>query len=163
MTAEFLKALGIEGDSADKIIAQADKEVNDISAKYSDYDDIKQQLDTANKKIGDFDKIDVDGLKKSAEDAEKKIAALQFDYALENQLKDSRAKKTKAVKALLDMDGLTFKDGKIDGLDKQLESITAENSYLFDTAESTPHIVGAVKGSVPVTDNSAARAVMGLK
>ncbi len=54
---------------------------------------------------------------------------MKFDYALTAALTGAKARNSKAVKALLDMDGLKLNDGKIIGLDEQLSQIKEENAF----------------------------------
>ena len=58
----------------------------------------------------------------------------------------ARARNSKAVKALLDMDGLKLNDGKIIGLDEQLSQIKEENGFLFESDEPAPTIVKGTNG-----------------
>ena len=71
---------------------------------------------------------------------------MKFDYALTAALTGAKARNSKAVKALLDMDGLKLNDGKIIGLDEQLSQIKEENSFLFESDEPAPTIVKGTNG-----------------
>ena len=71
---------------------------------------------------------------------------MKFDYVLSAALTGAKAKNPKAVKALLDMDGLKFNDGKIVGLDEQLAQIKADNDYLFESDEPAPEFVKGTNG-----------------
>ncbi len=170
MTLEFLKALGIEGESADKIIAEAGKE----TAKYADYDDVKAQLSAANKKIEELGKLDFEGVKKAADeykamyeqsvkDSEAKISKMQFDHIFESKLTASKAKSIKAARALFDMDKLKLENGSITGLDEQMAKVMKENPYLFESDEPSPRFSGSSKGnSTPASDDSVLRMAAGL-
>ena len=174
MTNEFLKGLGIEGDTAAQIIAQAGTEVTEAVNKYGDYDDIKGQLDAANKQIEEFGKLDYEGVKKSADEYKEKYEAsvkesaeklekLQFDHILEGRISEMKAKNAKAVKALLDMDGLKLNGNEIVGLKDQLDRIKSDNDYLFESSEPVPKYTGPVHGSPsPSGSDDAIRAIMGL-
>lgn len=93
----------------------------------------------------------------------------QFDSALDNRLKTAKARNIKAVRALLDMDMLTFEGREISGLDQQIECIKADCAYLFDSDKcdvSTPdaprfEVVDRSNGRVQAMD-SRVRAAMGL-
>lgn len=67
MTKEFLENLGITGENADSIISQCAAEVSEenksVSAKFGDYEDIKNQLKTANERIEEFGKLDYEGVR----------------------------------------------------------------------------------------------------
>lgn len=62
-----------------------------------------------------------------------------FDLALELELTKSNAKKTKAVKALLDLDKIKQKeDGTFEGLEDQLKVLKESDDYLFTTGKAKP-------------------------
>lgn len=163
MKREFLKDLGLTDEQIDKImkengkdIENAKKGVEDLKVKLKEteanLETVQAQLEIANKQIEDFKEMDIEGIKRAAEEykikyeeakekAAKELEAIKFDYALENALTQAKARNIKAVKALLDMEGLKFNDGEIVGLKDQLEKIKSENDYLFDSDEGTPEIV----------------------
>lgn len=179
MTKEFLEALGITGENAEKIIAQAQSEITEenktVSAKFGDYEDIKAQLAAANEKIEELGKLDYEGVKKSAEDykakyeqsvadSAAKLEKMQFDHILEGKLAEKKPRNATAVKALLNMDGLKLSNGEIIGLTEQLDKIVKENDYLFESSEPIPRYMGPAGGSgnTPDTDENFIRSVMGL-
>ena len=170
MTKEELQALGlneeqikevfkINGIDVEKAKGDIEKLKNDLQAKETELDTTKEQLKTANETIGSYKSMDIESIKKSAEEykskfeeAQKKAKAdmekLQFDHALENALTKSKAKNTKAVKALLDLEGLKLKDDEIIGLKDQLEKVKEKNDFLFETDEPvdpTPTITAPIK------------------
>lgn len=172
MKTEFLKGLNLSQETIDKIMAENGKDIAAEQRKTSkaeqerdsykeQADGLQSQLDDAGKQIAEFKDMDVAGIKKAAEDwkqkaedakaeADKKIQAMQFDYALSEALTGAKAKNAKAVKALLDMDGLKFNEGEIIGLDKQLEQLKADNDYLFESDKPAPKIVKGTGGGDPL-------------
>ncbi len=86
--------------------------------------------------IKKFDGVDVDGLKKSAKDWEDKynkdISSMKLENALEMALVSGKAKNTKAVKALLNLDEIKLDGDKLLGLDTQIEVLKKDNAFLFD-------------------------------
>lgn len=167
MNREFLTTLGISEDIVDKIMTEHGKGIESTKTKYGDYDTIKSQLDTANKQIEEFGKLDFDGLKKSADeyktkfetaqaDSEKQLNDLKFNHALDGALTGAKARNSKAVKALLDLDGLKItKDGEVVGLNEQIEKIKTENAYMFDSnADDTPKFLSSVNALDTATSNS---------
>lgn len=170
MKTEFLKSLNLSQEVIDKIMAENGK---DIAAEQKKADKIIQERDSyklkaesletqvndANAEIQKFKDMDVEGIRQAADDwkekaekaeadANKQISEMKFDYALTAALTGAKAKNAKAVKALLDMDGLKFNDndGKIVGLDEQLAQIKADNDYLFESDEPAPEFVKGTKG-----------------
>lgn len=65
-------------------------------------------------------------------DYENKINQIQFDYALDGALTNAKSKNNKALKALLDMNSIKYQEGKLEGLQEQIEALQKDASYLFD-------------------------------
>lgn len=120
MKTEFLKSLNLSQEVIDKIMAENGKDIA----------------------------VEQKKAEKAKADADKQISQMKFDYALSAALTGAKAKNAKAVKALLDMDGLKFNDndGKIVGLDEQLAQIKTDNDYLFESDEPAPEFVKGTNG-----------------
>ena len=166
MKTEFLKELGLTQEVIDKIMAENGKDIaaeqkksEKITQERDSYklksESLETQVNDANEEIQKF--RDIDGIKQAADDwkekaekaksdADAQISELKFDYALSAALTGARARNSKAVKALLDMDGLKLNDGKIIGLDEQLSQIKEENGFLFESDEPAPTIVKGTNG-----------------
>ena len=187
MKREFLKELGIADDVLDKIMAengkdieglktQVEKDKNAISALTTERDGLKTQLAEANKQIDGFRDLDIEGVKKQADewkakaeqaqkDAEKQLAELKFDHALDAKLSGAKAKDAQLVKTLLKRDDLKLtEDGNILGLDDQLSKIKEEREYLFEPEDGDPILIkGGTGGSGGGSDDlNDVRAIMGL-
>lgn len=168
MKTEFLKSLNLSQEVIDKIMAEngkdiaveqkkAEKVIQERDSYKLKTESLETQVNDANTEIQKFKDMDIDGIKKAADewketaekakaDADKQISQMKFDYALSAALTGAKAKNAKAVKALLDMDGLKFNDGKIVGLDEQLAQIKADNDYLFESDEPAPEFVKGTNG-----------------
>ena len=168
MKTEFLKSLNLSQEVIDKIMAEngkdiaveqkkAEKVIQERDSYKLKAESLETQVNDANTEIQKFKDMDIDGIKKAADDwketaekakadADKQISQMKFDYALSAALTGPKAKNAKAVKALLDMDGLKFNDGKIVGLDEQLAQIKADNDYLFESDEPAPEFVKGTNG-----------------
>ena len=70
--------------------------------------------------------------KQTTTDYENKINQMQFDYALDGALTNAKSKNNKAIKALLDMNSIKYQEGKLEGLQEQIEVLQKDASYLFD-------------------------------
>ena len=70
--------------------------------------------------------------KQTTADYENKINQMQFDYALDGALTNAKSKNNKALKALLDMNSIKYQEGKLEGLQEQIEALQKDASYLFD-------------------------------
>ena len=170
MKTEFLKSLNLSQEVIDKIMAEngkdiaveqkkAEKVIQERDSYKLKAESLETQVNDANTEIQKFKDMDIDGIKKAADDwketaekakadADKQISQMKFDYALSAALTGAKAKNTKAVKALLDMDGLKFNDndGKIVGLDEQLAQIKTDSDYLFESDEPAPEFVKGTNG-----------------
>lgn len=73
MKREYLKSLELSEEIIDKIMDENGKDVEAVKNKYADYDNIKVQLKEANKQIENFKNMDIDKIKKAADDWKKKI------------------------------------------------------------------------------------------
>jgi len=181
MKTEDLKKLGIEDeDLVKQIFALHGKDIEkfktDLETTQQENAGLKNQLGEASKTIESFKDLDVEAIKKTADDwkqkaeeaqknAEGQIKALKFDHALESALRAVKAKNPKAVRALLNADDLKLaEDGSIVGLNEQMEKIKSENDYLFESEEPEPKIVVGSKNKTVVGDAMviAAREAAGL-
>lgn len=92
------------------------------------YEKLKLKKETLQEELTEYEGT-IETLKK---DNEKK----NYDMALELELTKANAKKTKAVKSLLDLEKIKQKeDGTFDGLNEQLEELKKSDDYLFNTGK----------------------------
>lgn len=89
--------------------------------------DLQEKVDA----YSDFEKEKL-SLTKEIENLKKEASDKDFNIALESALKEAKVKNSKLVKALLDNEKLTLKDGKLEGIDDQLKTIKEENDFLFE-------------------------------
>lgn len=112
-------------------------------AKYeSDMQAKETRIQELTQSVKDFDGVDVKQLQKDVNDWKTK-----YDHDLEETKRDSAIRlaiaksgtlSEKALMGLLDKDKIKFdKDGKLTGLDEQIEAIKKEDSFLFKAAEPT--------------------------
>lgn len=170
MKREELEKLGLEKDVIDQIMALHGKDVEkakaDLVTAQTETAALKTQLGEANAAIEGFKKLDVDGIKKAADEyktkaeqaeaeAKRQVEGLKFDHALEGALVGAKAKNATAVRALLKVADLKLgEDGKIIGLDDQLKTIREANAFLFDAEDADPPPPQIVAGTnaPPATD-----------
>lgn len=91
-------------------------------------------------KIKNFEGVDVKQLQKDVENWKIKysqdLESARLDSAIQLAIAKSGTLSEKALMGLLDKDKIKFdKDGKLTGLDEQLEAIKKEDSFLFKAAE----------------------------
>jgi len=181
MKREFWEGVEIGGtklskEVIDMIMAENGKDIEETKKKYADYDTVKQQLEEANSQIQSFKDMDIDGIKRAAadweqkakeakEEADKKIAALQFDSLIETQIRQAKGRGVKSIRANLDLEALRESKNQEADVKAALEKLKESDAYLFDTEDgkTSPKIVrptGAGGGEKDETER--ARAIMGL-
>ena len=150
MTKEELLALGLTEEQIKEVFKLNGIAVTnakgELTTKETEIIALQGQLKVANKQINEFKDLDVDGIKAAADDykikfeaveakAKEELEALKFNHAIENALSGAKAKNVKAVKALLNIEGLKLNGDEVVGLKEQLELIKTENDYLFGGKE----------------------------
>lgn len=154
---EILKAQGLTDEQINKIQASMkENKVYETTLEKADErytklkgqkEDLEGQLKTANDTIADLKKNNADNetLQNTIKDHEATIATLKkeaetkdFNYALDAVLQDNKCKNSKALKALLNMEGIKLNEGKFEGLEEQLKTLKESDSYLFDAEEKQP-------------------------
>lgn len=95
---------------------------------------IESELSDAVTKIESFKSLETEKekLTKEIETMKKEASEKEFNSALDSALKEFNSKNDKLVKALLDREKITLKDGKLEGIKEQLEEIKKENDFLFE-------------------------------
>lgn len=151
MKTEFLKELGLEQEVISKIMAENGKDIEKYKAENdtlkAESEQQKTQLTEANKQIESFKGMDVDGIKKAADEwktkfetaqteAQKQIDALKLDSALDKALLTAKAKNPKLAKAALNMELIKLDGDNVLGLNEQLEKLKESDGYLFDVASN---------------------------
>ncbi|AUN11210.1 phage scaffolding protein [Clostridium botulinum] len=121
------------------------------------FNTLNEQLKTANATITDLKKSNKDNgelqtkvtdYETKVKEYEKQIQDMQFNYTLEGALKSANVRNTKAVKALLNLEGIKLEGENVLGLSEQIEALKKSDSYLF-AEEQKPKFSG-----VEPTDNS---------
>lgn len=104
-----------------KQVGERDKQLNDLQGKVKDNENLSQEIE----KLKNANST-------TAADYEKKLQQIQYDVALNNALKDSKAKDINLIKALLDKEKLKVNGEEVIGLKEQLETIKKDRDYLFE-------------------------------
>lgn len=168
MKREFLQNLKVGEQPLPKEVINAIMDENgaDIEAAkkpFADYETIKQQLKDANKTIEDFKGMDVDGIKKAADewkekaekaerDAAAKIAEMEFNGLLSSAITSAKGKSVKAILGELadQMDALRASKNQKADIKSALEALKKDNGYLFDDGP-TPSPYAPGPGRDPIT------------
>ncbi|MBQ7976557.1 MAG: phage scaffolding protein [Clostridia bacterium] len=167
MKKEKLIELGVSEEIAGKVLELHNGAVKELEGQVTK---LKGELKTAQDTAKKFEGIDIETVKKEEYERGKSEVSKEFDAykqetALGAALAKAGSKNNKAVKALLDMDKVTFKDGKFEGLDEQLENIKKDSDYLFNKEDDgKPTFAGKTGGdNGPAAEGATLRAAMGLK
>lgn len=125
---------GIEGITDDMIQQIMTLHGVDLEKNKVNLDDYipKNQFDELNGKFTAKQK-EYDDLVKSYADKEK-------NTAINQAISNAKGKNAKAILALVDNDKITYKDGKLDGLEDQLKELQKSDAYLFDAPAKLDNI-----------------------
>lgn len=153
MNKEDLLKLGLTEEQAEKVLsANAEQlkgfipkarfdEVNNAKKQAEkDLSERDKQLETLKNSTGDVETLKntikqlQDENKASKEQYEANISKIKLDNAIDNALGNAKAKNSRAVRALLDMEKIKFENETLSGLDEQLKALKeAEDSkFLFE-------------------------------
>lgn len=153
MKREFLRGLGLEEETVQKIVDEHHDTLRDFKNKAEKTESLQEQLDKANEELDNRDKQITD-LQKAKDGDNQELKDKLANYEKENaqykadmkELKLNNAVKLAVAKdandaddilALINKDELELQDdGNVKGLDKAIESLKESKSYLF--AESKP-------------------------
>lgn len=159
MKREFLEGLGIEKENIDKIMAENGKDIegirSNLSTKEQELADAKKLLEDANNKIEGFKDLDVDAIKKEAQEykeafekaereGKEKLEALQYETELEKYMNGHTFASERIKNSIYnDMKSKEFKleDGKFLGADdyiKQLQEKEPESFMVKQDDDKAP-------------------------
>ena len=150
----------MDEEAAEKVLKlseQDSKEANKtIADLQKDLKDAKKDLETANAALDKAKKVDIDKIKADEFERGKKEVQAEFDkykndLLLDAAIKEAGAKDISDIKPHIDMEKVTFEDGKVSGLSEQLEKIKTDKGYLFNSDEKKPSFGGKSGGGKTVT------------
>lgn len=158
------------------ILNEHGKGIEREKAKYSDYDTIKDQLETARTTIQGYKDQDIDGIKKAAADWEAKyntavethkqqLADMAFNSTLKDAIASMKGKNATAISALLNVEDLKKSKNQEADIKSALEALKKDSGYLFeDETGPSPYAPGPGTQPAPkATGMDAIRAAAGLK
>lgn len=148
---EILSGIGVEVPEDKKsdletALKESYMTVSEVKKITTARDNYKNQLDTAQTALKEFEGVDVKELRGKIEtltndlatkekEYQDKIADMEFNAVLDSAITKSGARNAKAVKALLDLDSLKTSKNQADDITKALESVKSENDYMFSSNE----------------------------
>ena len=158
MKRDFLKNLGIEDkDIIDKII---DENSADIGKAKGEFDILKSKVSTLETELSTKE-TEIINLKNKAGEIDSltqkittletenqtlttklntEVSKLQKTHAIENSIRDAKAKNVKSVMALLDLDKIKYENNELSGVSELVESLKSDEStsFLFGESNSSP-------------------------
>ena len=117
-------------------------EINDKMKSYkSQVEEKTEEIKTLSSKVKDTEKLESenqklkDDLAKAETDHATALTSIKKSNALDNYLREKKAKNIKAVKALIDMDKITFENDELGGHEDQVTALMeGDNSkFMFDS------------------------------
>lgn len=161
MKRKFLEDLGLEPDAIEKIMAEVGKDVTSLKARVDELTEkinVKETIiEEKNEKIAEFEKVDVEAIKKEQFDlgkaeGSKEIENFKRQNALEKALSKYKAKDTSIINKMLDMEKVKFDDKYeiVEGLEEQVKKIQETHDYLFDSDKVLP----SFSDTTPGTENN---------
>lgn len=184
MKREFLKELELTDEVIDKIMAENGKDIEKHKTQSetvrAELDTVKGQLAEANKQIEGFKDLDVDGIKKAADEwkekyetAEKdyraKVAEMEFDNLLGGKLADVKFTSEYAKKGVFEEikgKGLKVENGSILGFDEVFNAIKEAQPNAFESDNPQPKFSDHTKTQTPIGSDAfiaSMRKAAGLK
>ena len=153
MKREFLQNLKVGEEALPKEVIDAIMEENgrditkakaDAVKPYSNYEDIKTELDKLKAQQGDST---VDG-KTAAQwkeahdtavaDHQKELDGIKFQVVLDSAITAAKGRNPKAITALLDVEALKGSEDQQKAINAALEDLKKESGYLFDEGGTPP-------------------------
>lgn len=163
MNKEELIALGLTEEQANNVIGKYENMIP--KARFNEVNEAKKLLEQSivekEKQLKEITASNLDGeelkkqlseLQAQAQAKEEEMKAnlqnLKIDSAIELALTKAGAKNNKAVRSLLDMERIVFKDDKLTGLEEQIKEVQEKEAYLFKNSD-TQGVVGGSPKTTP--------------
>lgn len=86
----------------------------------------------ANKESAASEEMLKEAYEKGVNDAKQEFSASELERLLDEGIQNAGSKSATALKALLDMEKISLKDGKLAGFDEQLTALKNECGFLFE-------------------------------
>lgn len=186
MKRDFLKNLGIEDkDIIDKILDENSADIgrakgeldtyknkvtdleNDIKTKEATIATLQTKADSVEGLTQQISQLETDKTNLTNE-LNTKVTEIKKGHAIEGKIRDAHGKNIKAIKALLDMDKITYENDTLGGIDEQLTALSSaeDSAMLFGNAQVAPpagtHLntpPNGGNGGTPPTSKTLAEAV----
>ena len=154
---EILKSIGLEVPDDKK--AEFENAVLENYKTVAEADKLRTARDNYKAQLEGFKDVNVEELKGKIETLtgdlasqkaafEQQIADRDFDDLINGEIRSSKAKNIKAVRALLDLDSIRASKNQKDDIAAALKKAKEENDYMFESEEpiDNPNFVGKSSG-----------------
>ena len=151
MKRDFLKNLGIEDkDIIDKILDENSADIGRAKGELQTYKDkvtdLEGQINEMKPKAEKVDTLEQENAQLKTDktnltnELNTKVSEIKKTHAIENGVRDAKARNVKAVLAQLDLTKITFENDTLTGLTEQLDALKTgeDTSFLFGEAKGTP-------------------------
>lgn len=152
MTKEELKALGLSDEQVTAVVedygknyvakSQFNNKNDELKQAKGEVETLKSEIDGLKKSnkdnaelVAQIDKLKADA-KAREEEYNGKVKQMQIDSIVERALLSSKAKNSKSVRALLNLENAEIDGDTIKGLDDQIKALQKSDGYLFDTVKT---------------------------
>lgn len=176
MKRDFLKSLGIEDKEViDKILDENSSDIGKAKGELQTYKDkvtdLENEVTTLKPKAERVDALEQENNQLKTDktnltnELNTKVSEIKKTHAIENSVRDAKARNIKAVLAQLDMSKITYENEELKGLTEQLDALKTgeDTSFLFGEVKSVPAGTHAntppSNGATPPTGMTFAEAV----
>ena len=115
-----LNEVAEQRDEYKNMLSERDKQLTELKAKATGNEELQAKLQELEQQNA-----------QTKEEYESKLSAQKFDFELEKAIREAGARNPRAVKALLNTAEIKLEDGKLSGLEAQMEKLKKEEDYLF--------------------------------
>lgn len=165
MKTEELKEQGLTEEQIQFVMAENGKDIKkykDLSeTQKTQLEDVNNKLKDANKQIEDFKEMDIDSIKKTADDykqkfeqaqkeADTKIKEMQYDSDLTEYMKTLKINDevhAENLKKMIKEKNLPFENGKLIGGDDVVNMYKEKYPSVFKAEEDIPNISASTPGT----------------
>ena len=152
MKTEDLKNQGLTDEQISFVMAENGKDIEKFKTENetnkTELKSVKEQLKSANETIESYKNMNIEDIKKSADDYKAKfeqsenerkseIEKLKLSHAIDNALTKAGAKNLNAVKATLDLSNVKLDGDKLLGFDDLLKNSKEQDGYLYDDVQQS--------------------------
>lgn len=106
--------------TAEAMIAEREKQINDLKKSVGDNEELKKKIETLQAEN-----------KSAKEKYEADIKSMKINNAIDSALTGAGAKNLKAARALLDMEKIVLDGEEVKGISDQIQALTADESTSF--------------------------------